>query len=78
MRVMNRIKDIIQEVSELPVEDRVMVIDSLLCTINMPNPDIDREWAETAKHRLAEMRSGHVNPIPGNEVFSRIKKRFVR
>ncbi len=75
---MTKIKSIIQEASELPVEDRVMVIDLLLRTLNMPNPDIDRAWSETAKHRLAELRSRRVQPIPGNEVFSRIKERFAR
>ncbi len=74
---MTNIKDIIRKVSELPVEDRAMVIDSLLRTLNMPNPKIDQVWSETAKHRLAELRSNRVRPIPGNEVFSRIKERFV-
>ena len=75
---MTKIENIIREASELPVEDRVMVIDSLLRTLNMPNPDIDQAWSETAKRRLAELRSGRVQPIPGNEVFSRIKERFAR
>lgn len=75
---MTKIKDIIREVSELPVEDRAMVIDSLLRTLNMPNPEIDQAWSETAKRRLAELRSNRVHPIPGNEVFSRIKERFER
>jgi hypothetical protein len=38
--------------------------------------EIDREWAEVAKRRLAELRSGSVKPIPGNEVFAKIRERF--
>jgi hypothetical protein len=30
--------------------------------------EIDREWVKVVKRRLAELRSGAVNPIPGNEV----------
>jgi hypothetical protein len=41
-----------------------------------PSVEIDREWLEVAKRRLAELRSGSVKPIPGNEVFSKIRKRF--
>ncbi len=75
---MTKIKDIIQEASELPVDDRAMVIDSLLRTLNVPNSDIDHAWSETGKNRLAELRSRRVQPIPGNEVFSKIKERFAR
>ena len=75
---MQRIKDIIGEVSQLPVEDRVKVVDSLLRTLNRPNPDIDQAWAKAARTRLAELRSGRVKPVPGNEVFSRIKELFKR
>jgi len=75
---MHRIEDIIREASELPVEDRANVIDSLLRTLNAPNPEIDRAWSETARRRLAELRSGRVQPIPGNRVFAKIKERFAR
>ena len=75
---MHRIEDIIREASELPVEDRANVIDSLLRTLNAPNPEIDRAWSETARLRLAELRSGRVQPIPGNRVFAKIKERFAR
>lgn len=75
---MGSIKDIIREASSLPVEDRAMLIDSLLRTLNMPDPDIDQEWAEEAERRLAELRSGRVKPVPGEEVFSRIKERFAK
>jgi hypothetical protein len=75
---MHRTKDIILEASELPVEDRVRVVDSLLRTLNIPNPDIDRAWARLAKNRLAELRSGQVKPISGHMVFAKIRKRFAR
>ena len=73
---MHGIKEIIQEAESLPVEERVMVIDSLLRSLNPPSVEIDREWAEIAKRRLAELRSGSVKPIPGNEVFAKIRERF--
>ena len=62
---MRGVKDIVEEASELPVDERVAVVDSLLRTLNVPNPEIDKEWVETARARLAELRSGRVKPIPG-------------
>jgi putative addiction module component (TIGR02574 family) len=70
------IKKIIEEVLSLPVEDRALIADSLLRSLNKPNSEIDEKWAEVAKRRLQELRSGKVKPIPGDEVFERALKRF--
>ena len=75
---MHNTEEIIQEATSLPVEERILVVDSLLRTLNMPDPDIDKEWAVVAKRRLAELRSGRVNPVPGDQVFTRIRERFGR
>ncbi len=69
-------KDLIAEAISLPVEDRAMVVDSLLKSLNPPESDIDKKWAAVAKLRLAELRSGQVQAIPGEEVFKKIWKRF--
>ena len=69
-------KDLIAEVISLPVEDRAMVVDSILRSLNPPDSDIDRKWADIAKRRIAELRSGKVEAVPGVEVFSKIWKRF--
>jgi putative addiction module component (TIGR02574 family) len=69
-------KKIIEEVLSLPVEDRALIADSLLRSLNKPNNGIDEKWAEVAKRRLQELRSGKVKPIPGDEVFERALKRF--
>lgn len=73
---MRATKEIIEEAESLPVEERVIVIDSLLRTINPPLADAEIEWMNVAKRRLAELRSGQVKAVPGNEVFSRIRNRF--
>lgn len=68
--------DLINEVTSLPVEERVMVADLILRSLNPPDSDIDQKWAIAANRRLAELRSGQVQPIPGDEAFGRIWKRF--
>lgn len=70
--------DIIQEAAELPVEERVIVVDSILRTLNHPNPEIDKEWTAVARRRLDEFRSGRVRPVPGDHVFAKIRERFAR
>jgi hypothetical protein len=69
-------KDIIREVESLPIEERAMVADSILRTLNRTDPDIDRKWAETARRRLEELRSGRAKAIPGDQVFIKVRQRF--
>jgi putative addiction module component (TIGR02574 family) len=73
---MHGMKEIIQEAESLPVEERAMVIDSLLRTLNPPSAEIDAEWTEVAKRRLAELRSGQVKAVPGENVFTKIRENF--
>ena len=69
-------KELIEAVVSLPVEERAIVADSVLRSLNAPDPEIDRKWAEVAQRRLAELRSGEVKTIPAEEVFSKVRKRF--
>lgn len=68
--------EIIRDAESLPVEERTVVVDSLLRSLNPPDPDIDRKWAAAAKRRLEDLRSGRVKPIPGEKVFAKIRQRF--
>ena len=67
------IKEIVKEAESLPVEERAIVVDSLLRTLNPPDSEVDRRWAMVAKRRLTELRIGQVQPVPDDEVFARIK-----
>ena len=68
--------EIIRDAESLPVEERTLIVDTLLRTLNPPDPEIDRKWAAVAKRRLEELRSGKVRPVPGDEVFAKIRQRF--
>ena len=69
-------KQLIEEAVSLPVEERTIVVDTLLRSLNQPESEIDKAWAKEAKRRLDDLRSGKVNAIPGEEVFRKIRDRF--
>jgi hypothetical protein len=69
-------KGIVEQAESLPVEGRLLVVDSLLRTLNPSDAQIDRKWAEVATRRLAELRSRRVTPLPGDEVLARVPERF--
>lgn len=73
---MHGMKEIIREAESLPVEERALIVDHLLRSLNPTSSDIDRAWAKVAKRRLMDLRSGRVKPISGDEVFEKIRKRF--
>ncbi|MCR4290436.1 MAG: addiction module protein [Candidatus Scalindua sp.] len=69
-------KDLIEEAISLPVEERAIVVDSILKSLNPPESDIDKKWADVAKRRLSELRSGKVKAIQGDKVFDKIWNRY--
>jgi putative addiction module component (TIGR02574 family) len=70
--------EIIREAESLPVEDRTLVVDSLLRTLNRPDPEIEQKWLAVARRRMEELRSGKVKGVPAEDVFVRIRQRFAR
>ena len=68
--------ELITEALSLPVEERALIADSILRSLNAPDTESDKKWIAEAKRRLDEMRAGKVKPIPGGEVFARIRERY--
>ena len=68
--------EIIEEAQALPPQERVLVVDSLLRSLNPPDPEMDTKWLAVARERLAEYRSGDVQGVPGEEVLAKLDNRF--
>jgi len=73
---MHGMKEIMREAESLPIEERAVIIDYLLRSLNPTSSEIAREWAEVAKRRLTELLSGRVMPVSGSVVFGKIRQRF--
>ena len=70
-----RPKELIAGAISLPVEERAILVDSILRSLNPPEEDIDSQWVVEAERRLEEVHIGRVEAIPGDQVFARIRKR---
>jgi putative addiction module component (TIGR02574 family) len=68
--------DLIQEIQSLPVEERARVADLVLKSLNRADSEIDKKWAELSMQRLHEIKTGRVKPVPGEDVFDEVWKRF--
>jgi len=70
-------RKLIEEALSL-LEERALIADSLLRSLNVPNAAMDAKWTEEAKRKLQELRSGKVKPVPGDDVFSEVLGRFAK
>ena len=69
-------KDLIEQATSLPVEQRALLVDSLLKSLNAPSQEMDEKWSAVARRRLQELRSGEKTAVPGDDVFDHVWKRF--
>jgi len=75
---MHGTREIVEEAISLPVEERAVVVDSLLRSLNPPSGDTEHEWVALALARQAELRSGRAVRVSGEEVLARVGRRFAR
>lgn len=69
-------KELSAKAVSLPVEERALIVDSLLKNLNSPDSVIDQQWLSLAKDRLQQLISGEINAISSEEVFKKIVARF--
>ena len=68
---------IYEQALDLPIEERLLLIDKLLQSANLPTrEEIDKAWANEVEQRSKAVESGREKMIPGEEVLEKVKKRF--
>ena len=60
----------INEVQNYPVNERVMLADVVLQTLNPVDHAVQEKWLQVADRRRGEILSGEVCPVPTSEVLS--------
>ncbi len=62
-------KEILEQAMVLKPEERFLIIEGLLRSLDEPDQRIDEIWAEEAEKRLKAYREGRLEGIPMEEVF---------
>jgi putative addiction module component (TIGR02574 family) len=66
-----------EEILALPSEDRAYLAQRLLESLDaVPDPELDRLWAEEAERRVDASLAGKVKTTPADEVFAEIAARY--
>jgi len=61
---------ILQEALQLNPQERYIVVESLLKSLDKPDESIDDIWANEAEKRLQNYRDNKVQTIPFEKVFN--------
>ena len=72
------VSELLKKALALPPEARAAIADSLLESLDeVPiDKDVEAAWAEEIKHRIEEIDSGKVKPIPWEEARRQISALF--
>ncbi len=62
-------KEILEKAMALKPDERFMIVEGLLKSLDEPDRKIDEIWAEEAEKRLKAYRDGRLEGIPMEEVF---------
>ena len=62
-------KEVLEQALKLKPNERFMVVEGLIKSLDEPDASIDAIWAEEAEKRLNAYRAGALEGIPMDEIF---------
>lgn len=65
------------EVLQLPLVERSHLLERLIASLDS-DPEIEEAWEQEAELRDAELESGSISAIPGEEALARLRARLKR
>jgi putative addiction module component (TIGR02574 family) len=66
-----------QKASELSEAERADLALSLIESLDGPaDPDVEEAWRIEIERRIGQIDRGEVQPIPGDEVFAKLRRRL--
>ena len=70
---MSTAKDILKEAIQLNPTEKAKLVDQLITSLDKPDRDIDKLWAEEAESRLNAYKQGKLKAVSLEEVLSKYK-----
>lgn len=62
--------EIIQEAINLKPQEKYLIIESLILSLNEPDKEIEKIWIEESQKRLDEYNNGNLKTLSFEEVFN--------
>ena len=71
--MIDRNNPLIREVTSLPPLDKLQLVDYLLESLDMPDIEIEKLWAEESSRRWEGYKAGEIGFVSAAEVFEKYK-----
>ena len=62
-------KDVLEQALKLRPDERFIVIEGIIKSLDEPDSSLDNIWADEAEKRLKAYRAGNLEGIPMEEIF---------
>jgi putative addiction module component (TIGR02574 family) len=69
-----RVASLAEQAEQLSAEDRIKLVEHLLASLDRPDPDIDRAWAEESERRLDAYLRGEEIAFDAKDVLAKYLK----
>ena len=64
---------IIEQAKQLSALEKIEVVDALLASVDKPDAEVDKQWANEAEDRLAAYHLGEVKALDLNQVLAKYR-----
>ena len=68
-------KSLLDQALQLPANDRAALVDTLISSLDRPDPTLDAEWLKEAEDRLSAYRAGEIAAVDVEDVFRELDER---
>lgn len=72
--MIQRTDPIVQQLAAMPDSDRLLLVDYLLESLDVPDLEIERLWVAEAQSRWDAYQRGEMASVPADEVFAKYQK----
>ena len=70
--------EVVEMTRDLPPDVVAELVDRIWAARFSTRPEVEKAWKDEVNRRIAEIESGQVEGIPGEEVSARIRKKLGR
>ena len=68
-------RSILNQALKLPANDRAALVETLILSLDKPDPALDAEWLREAEDRLLAYQSGELTAVDADDVFLELGER---
>ena len=64
---------LLSDIRALPEQERRRILDALLTDLDIPDPEVDRAWADEARKRWQAYKAGKLESVAYDDLIERFK-----